>query len=205
MKLEDLTNEYGNIQKKDIIGKPEFAHVRGLRLQLVCRPAGIEFAPCIDGYKRSGGRYNPVKDGIVIYSVDLEKMKAGIEDYGKRNTPEVQEKRRLEKENRYRKEQKQFALEIRERFPFAPQHEEFHIAERACEVGSGRVGRSNTAEDPVHAAVVAHIRHTYTDYDGLREDLKSEGFECDYARDEAHISIKSRVREIVNEWKTGSL
>ncbi len=29
MKLEDLMTEYGNIQKKDIVGKPEFAHVGG--------------------------------------------------------------------------------------------------------------------------------------------------------------------------------
>jgi hypothetical protein len=45
MKLEDLMTEYGNIQKKDIVGKPEFAHVGGERLQPLCLRAGIEFAP----------------------------------------------------------------------------------------------------------------------------------------------------------------
>ncbi len=79
---------------------------------------------------------------MVIYTVDLEKMKAEIGNREKRNTPEVQEKRRIATENKYRKEQQQFAPAIRKRFPFAPKDEEFDIAKRACEVGSGRVGVS---------------------------------------------------------------
>ncbi len=124
MKLEDLMTEYGNIQKKDIVGKPEFAHVGGERLQPLCLRAGIEFAPCVDGFKQRKAKYTLIKDGVVIYTVDLEKMKAEIGNHEKRNTPEVQEKRRIATENKYRKD------------------EEFDIAKRACEVGSGRVGVS---------------------------------------------------------------
>jgi hypothetical protein len=45
------------------------------------------------------------------------------------------------------------------------------IAEHACQKYSGRVGRSAAAkqldEEAVRLAVIAHIRHTETDYDTL--------------------------------------
>ncbi len=60
-----------------------------------------------------------------------------------------------------------FTESILLRFPACPRDEALAIAQRACEVGSGRVGRSSTADDPVRAAVVAHIRHQHTDYDTM--------------------------------------
>ncbi|MBI5380406.1 MAG: DUF2293 domain-containing protein [Opitutae bacterium] len=64
-----------------------------------------------------------------------------------------------------------FAAAIGAAYPGCPAAEAARIAERACEKYSGRVGRSAAARelDPeaVRLAVVAHIRHTHTNYDAL--------------------------------------
>ena len=62
-----------------------------------------------------------------------------------------------------------FTRRIRELFPGCPPDREQVIAEYACRKYSGRVGRSQAAkrldEEAVRLAVIAHIRHTETDYD----------------------------------------
>jgi len=64
-----------------------------------------------------------------------------------------------------------FAARIREFYPRTPPGREMAIAQHACRKYSGRVGRSSSAKalDPqaVRLAVIAHIRHTETGYDGL--------------------------------------
>jgi hypothetical protein len=77
-----------------------------------------------------------------------------------------------------------FAVRVRECFPRCPAGKEMVIAQHACLKYSGRVGRSAAAkrldEEAVRLAVVAHIRHTETDYDALlikgydRQDARSE-------------------------------
>ena len=90
-------------------------------------------------------------------------------------------------ESRARREDKRRARlvdQLVKRYPGCPPDEAQEIIEHATEVGSGRVGRSSRADDPIRAAVIAHIRHYYTDYDELllsgedrfwaREDVLSE-------------------------------
>ena len=97
-----------------------------------------------------------------------------------------------------------FGEAIRQRFPGCPDEEALVIATHACEVGSGRVGRSNTAEDPVRAAVVAHIRHEHTDYDALL-DSHIEGWMSYDERREARFRVREKVREgiddILRQWQ----
>lgn len=86
-----------------------------------------------------------------------------------------------------------FAESIRLRFPGCPADEALNIAKHACEVGSGRVGRSSTADDPVRAAVVAHVRHEHTDYDELL-DATIEGWMDHGERLEARLEVREEVR-----------
>ncbi len=62
---------------------------------------------------------------------------------------------------------------------------------------SGRVGRSAAAKDlgreAVQSAVLAHIRHTETDYDGFL----SAGF----YRAEARARVRSDVFRIARKWE----
>ena len=84
--------------------------------------------------------------------------------------------RRRERESARRAELDQdfvrsFAARVRQLFPHCPTGRETIIAEHACQKYSGRVGRSAAAksldEQAVRLAVIAHIRHTETDYDAL--------------------------------------
>lgn len=90
-----------------------------------------------------------------------------------------------------------FAVRIRELFPNCPAGREQSIAEHACRKYSGRVGRSAGAksldEKFILLAVVAHIRHTETNYD----ELLSQGME----RWEARNEVDDRIDEILDRWK----
>ncbi len=71
------------------------------------------------------------------------------------------------------------------------------IAEHACLKHSGRVGRSAAAKefDPkaVRLAVIAHIRHNYTNYDLL---LARYG-----DRELARMEVHDHVERILSQWQ----
>ncbi len=87
-----------------------------------------------------------------------------------------------------REYRQRFAVEIRQLFPSMPAGRETAIAEHACEKYSGRVGRTASAkefdEDMITRAVIAHVRHTETNYDNefgkgkrkreIREEIRPE-------------------------------
>ncbi|MFH1920073.1 MAG: DUF2293 domain-containing protein [Planctomycetota bacterium] len=66
---------------------------------------------------------------------------------------------------------KRFAKAISERYPGCPEGDADEIALHACQEHSGRVGRSAAAKQfdaaAVRLAVIAHIRHKYTQDDRL--------------------------------------
>jgi hypothetical protein len=91
-----------------------------------------------------------------------------------------------------------FAQRIRELFPGCPAQRERTIAEFACRKYSRRVGRSAAAkeydEKAVRLAVIAHVRHTETDYDeqlGLGQD-----------RFDARRNVQSRIERVLADWET---
>jgi hypothetical protein len=90
-----------------------------------------------------------------------------------------------------------FAQRIRELFPEVPRGRELLIAEHACRKYSGRVGRSSAAkefnEEAVRFAVIAHIRHTETNYD----ELLTSGWE----RWEAREGVASTVKKVLTDWE----
>lgn len=79
-----------------------------------------------------------------------------------------QAERQVIKEEHYLQ---QFTLAIREHYPHCPPGQETAIAQYACCKYSGRVGRAAFAKQlkakAVELAVLAHIRHTETEYDAL--------------------------------------
>lgn len=90
-----------------------------------------------------------------------------------------------------------FAKRICKIFPRCPQGAEVVIAEHACQKYSGRVGRSAAAkrldEEAIELAVIAHIRHTYTQYD----ELLMKGF----PRWEAREQVREAIAQQMAEWK----
>ena len=89
-----------------------------------------------------------------------------------------------------------FAEAVRQLYPKCPSRTAAAIAEHACAKYSGRVGRSAAAkaldEQAIRLAVVAHVRHVETPYDGLL----MKGWE----RAEARLNIEDTVRSVLAKW-----
>ncbi|HDL18367.1 MAG TPA: DUF2293 domain-containing protein [Bacteroidetes bacterium] len=90
-----------------------------------------------------------------------------------------------------------FVAKIREQYPGLPKGREIKIAEHACRKYSGRIGRTAEAkifsQQAVKLAVIAHIRHTETEYD----TLLSHG----YDRYEARAMVEKDVLETLVKWQ----
>jgi hypothetical protein len=91
-----------------------------------------------------------------------------------------------------------FARRVRELFPGCPPGREETIAEHACLKYSGRVGRSAAAkeldEEAVRLAVIAHIRHTETEYDSLL----AKGYDRRWSR----AQIERPLERTLVRWET---
>lgn len=90
-----------------------------------------------------------------------------------------------------------FAKRIRELYPNCPTGREAAIAHHACRKYSGRVGRTAAAkeldEEVVRLAVLAHVRHTETQYD----ELLLKGYE----RFDAREKVRSQVSTVLHAWE----
>lgn len=90
-----------------------------------------------------------------------------------------------------------FAERVRETYPHCPAGREQAIAEHACRKYSGRVGRSaaakDLAEEAVQLAVLAHIRHTETEYD----EFLVSGMD----RVGARARVRAYVSEVARTWQ----
>jgi len=113
---------------------------------------------------------------------------------------EIRERRRIregEKREVVDKEYvRKYGEQIRQYYPFMPLGLEVKIAEHACEKYSGRVGRSKEAKDfdekSITLAVVAHIRHTETEYD----ELLMRGVD----RYDARRIISDKINQVLEKW-----
>lgn len=97
------------------------------------------------------------------------------------------------REKKEEREVAKFTARILVEFPGCPPKEAEGIARHACATGSGRVGRSRTADDPVRAAVVAHVRHAHTDYDMLLLDGED--------RDTARQIVREDIGAVLRGWE----
>ena len=89
-----------------------------------------------------------------------------------------------------------FARRIRELYPGCPEGVDQKIAEHACLINSGRVGRTASAKnldvEAVKLAVIAYIRHNKTEYDRLINTWLS--------RQHARAEVEDKVHEVLSEW-----
>ena len=96
-----------------------------------------------------------------------------------------------------RKFVEKFAKRIRELFPGCPKGREMIIAEHACLKYSGRIGRTSSAKNfeahTIRLAVIAHIRHTETEYDSFMAKR--------YDRNEARFEVEDRLNFVLSEWE----
>ena len=102
--------------------------------------------------------------------------------------------RRAEQDSEYIE---RFAMRVRKLYPRCPSGMEVTIAEHACLKYSDRIGRTAAAktfdENAVRLAVVAHIRHTETNYDSLLAG--------GYDRWDARSLVKEEVEQVLENWE----
>jgi hypothetical protein len=92
---------------------------------------------------------------------------------------------------------KRFAKAISEHYPGCPGEDADEIAQHACQKHSGRVGRSAAAKQfdaaAVRLAVIAHIRHKYTEYDRLMAQHDDQQL--------ARWEVRPKIEEILDKWE----
>lgn len=198
-----IANAFGNIDVRKPIPQ-SYVHVPGKNLQPLCRKLGIKFAPALTGFRERGRRarfgYSAVMDGVVISARSADKLRVAIADREARSKPRTPEQREAERQRRQERDTRRFAEEIRDRFPRMPEGDVIACAAHATEIGSGRVGRSSTADDPVLGAVIAYARHRHTDYDALLDAGRSAG-DGEFAREDARDEVREAVREVLAGWE----
>jgi hypothetical protein len=90
-----------------------------------------------------------------------------------------------------------FTQAIAQRYPGCPSNEAREIAEHTAQRSSGRVGRSAAGRElnasAVDLAVVAHIRHTHTNYDALL----MRGVE----RLDARAQVREKIDRVLATWR----
>jgi hypothetical protein len=145
-------------------------------------------------WSRARKRYE--RQGILVEESALEKAEQEcLEDLDARKRRQSREaERRAEVDAAF---VSKFAGRIRELFPKTPRGREQKIAEHACRKYSGRVGRSAAAKEleagPIRLAVIAHIRHSETNYDLLL----AKG----YGRAEARHVVQGSIEEVLQKWE----
>lgn len=190
------TNAFGNVDITHGV-PPGYVHVAGKRLQPLCRKLDVPFAPALTGWGGTSRYRKPVLDGVVVPEGARAALVEAIAARAARaQTPE---QRARAKARRQHRDTERFAAQIRASFPSMPEEDVMECAERATEIGSGRVGRSSTAIDPVHAAVVAHVRHAHTDYDDLLDTRRGDR---DTRVMDARQQVAPVISAILKEWAT---
>ena len=145
-------------------------------------------------FSRSRKRYE--RQGLLVEEQALQKAESEcLED------AEVRARRKAREAGRRADEDealaRQMADSIRKLFPGCPAEEAEAIARHATLRSSGRVGRTAAAKEmeerPLVLAVVAAVRHRYTQYD----ELLMSGLE----RSEARAVVRGEVDRILAGWR----
>ena len=145
-------------------------------------------------WSRTRKRYE--RQGLLVETEALEQAEREcLEDSEARARRREREAARRAKLDRQYVER--FSNRLLELFPRCPAGREKIIAEHACLKYSGRIGRSAAAksldENAVRLAVIAHIRHTETQYSTL--------LARSYERWEAREQVQQEVDRVLAEWE----
>jgi len=149
-------------------------------------------------WSRNRRRYE--RQGLLVEAEALEKAEQEClaDDEARARRREHEAIRRQELDLEY---VDKFAQRVRELFPACPVGRESIIAQHACMKYSGRIGRSASAkrmdEEAVRLAVVAHIRHSETEYDQL--------LATGHDRAGARLEVESAIFETLARWEDQTL
>ncbi len=201
-----IANSYGSIDVRYKLAK-SYVHVRGKRLQPLCRKLGIKHAEALVGFSERGRKarfgYHLEFDGVVVSARSAPKLLHAVEQREMRAMARPRKSPEQVAAARHRRHQRAvsaFAAAIKEKLPGCSDTEVQQIAAHACAVGSGRVGRTSTltTDEKVHLAVVAHVRHCHTDYEQLLD-----GFSDEEDRSDARDCVSGQIDTVLERWRAG--
>lgn len=208
-----IADQFGSVDVRNKLSK-SYVHIRGQRLQPLCRKLKIKYAQALVDFEERGRNarfgWSPKFDGVVVASKSANKLFQAIEERNKRTAARPVVTEEVKRQRRERKQQRdaaRFVEAILERFPLIPKEEANEIAEHTCTIGSGRVGRSGvvTVYEAVELAVRAHVRHNHTDYESILYD-SSEGYmsfeERQEIRRDARKQVAEKIDEVVESWSS---
>ena len=162
-----IRNEYGNVDVRYALPQG-YVHVRGQRLTTACKALNIECAPALIGFDKSGGRFRPETDGVVVAAADADRLREYLEGRAARSAKSAGARARQAAKKREAREKLAESLGVRSDSRTLEAYLRGDIdAEEAR-----RIGR-----------VTAH-RHEQTNYD----DLLRQG----YSREEARAMMQPR-------------
>ncbi len=122
--LLQIANQYGNVSVE--CGVPTgYEHIRGARLQPLCRKCGIEYANARVGWGGTRKHPKPILDGVVVKVGCATRLRTAVAERDQRsavrrereNRKQDKEKQKLEHERAMQMEQKRSSF--RETFPAA--------------------------------------------------------------------------------------
>ena len=203
-----------NCRKEILLGEPIYCeHEKQKGLCFNCSPAhSLQFLPSGDtALTRRSAKLSSVaivlkqwnqrrkryerRGQYVTTSALEEAQKWCAADTLKRE--EQRKKAALKRQKEDAQYHQDFAQAIRALFPSCPPQREFLIATHACEKHSGRVGRTAQAKEfdsaMITRAVIAHIRHSETNYDTQ--------FGKGKRKQEIREDIRGDIEAILNRWQ----
>ena len=145
--------------------------------------------------KKSAARKRSERQGILAEPDAIRRAEAeSAADAEKRAQQQAKAAKRREKEDQLYIAA--FTEAVLKQFPGCPPKDAPQIAAHACQKYSGRVGRTAAAKqfdaNAVRLAVVAHIRHTHTNYDRLLARYGDRSL----ARDE----VQAKIQKVLCKW-----
>ena len=158
----------------------------------------LVFLPSGDAALTRRARKRYERQGLLVESqaLDQAEVECLSDSEARAHRREREAERRAEMDRQY---MERFAARVRELFPRCPPEREVIIAEHACLKYSGRVGRSAAAksldETAVRLAVIAHIRHSETEYDRF--------LASGHDRYAARAEVEDAVYRVLERWEAG--
>ncbi len=149
--------------------------------------------------KKSAARKRSERQGILAEPEAIRRAEAeSAADAAKRAEQQAKAAKRRAKEDQVYIAA--FAKALRKQFPRCPQQDAHEIAAHACQKYSGRVGRSAAAKQlepqAIRLAVIAHIRHKYTQYDRLLARYDDRYL--------ARSQVQGRIEQVLIRWERPS-
>lgn len=105
-------NEHGNIDARYAL-PAGCAHIPGQRLTTACKALGIECAPALVGFDKSGGRFRPQLDGVVVATADADRLRKYLEECEARSAKSAGKRARQAAKKREAREKLAESLGVR--------------------------------------------------------------------------------------------